>query len=393
MRPQFVDISEPRWQMRPARPEDASSIAALLNTVFGDWGDAATWVWKYKDPPAPLRLISAVAEVDGQLVGHYGIVPLSILYQGKQVRGAQAVDAAVLPEYRRQGILSSLAKLVLESAADAQASIIYAFPGLYSLNLNRQIGFQPVMIVPEMVRVLGAKSFFLDRLRSLPGDLRMLWCWRTQKTWSTDVIARLTRVRSSLLWIAAWMSAPVWQYNFPPGSIAVRKLEGFGQSFESFQAKKVLGLVKDCAYLSWRYCQHPDRAYLIWGAFEADHLVGYLVLHVAEFKSNICELEVLPGSENAIFALVEAAAHAAQEAGSLALGIWMTNHNPLHATLQKAGFISQHRLHKLAARHKRLSDQLYQIILYTRHLSEEAQKQFMDAREDWSLSMGDSDLV
>jgi len=383
--------------MRPTRPDDAPSIAALLNAVFGNWGDTATWSWKYEDLPAPFRLISAVAEADGRLVGHYGIVPVTIVHQGKLVRGAQAVDAAVLPEYRRQGILSALAKLVLDSAAGAQVSFIYAFPGLYSLNLNRRIGFQPVMIVPEMVRLLGSKKFFFETLRSLPDNLRAIWRWRYQKEWSPNVTARLTHFRSSLLWMVSWLSAPVWHRGVPASGITVRKLAGFDESFDQFcqlcQADKALGLVKGCAYLSWRYCQHPDRVYLIWGAFEAANLVGYLVMHVAEFKSSICELEYLPGNDKALFALVEAAAQAAQEAGSNVLGIWVSNHNPLHSALQKAGFISQHRLHQLAAKCKSLSARLYQIILYAGHLPVQSQKQFFEVIDNWSLSMGDSDLV
>ena len=383
--------------MRPSRLDDAPLIAALLNTVFGDWGDTAFWSWKYNDLPAPFRLISAVAEADGRLIGHYGIVPLTIVHQGKLIRGAQAVDAAVLPEYRRQGILSALAKLVLDSAADAQVSFIYAFPGLYSLNLNQRIGFQPVMIVPEMVRLLGASKFIYERLRSLPDDLGAIWRWRYQKVWSPNVITRLTDFRSSFLWTASWLSAPVWQRGVPSIGITVRKLVDFDKSFDQIcqldQADKALGLAKGRAYLSWRYCQNPARVYLIWGAFEARNLVGYLVMHVAEFKSSICELESLPGNDKALLALVETAAQAAQEAGSRVLRIWVSNNNPLHSSLQKAGFISQHRLHKLVAKSKHLSAKLYQIILYARHLPVKSQKQYLEVLDDWSLSMGDSDLV
>lgn len=75
----MMDIPDRLWSMRLARPDDASAIAALLSDVFGNWGDQATWSWKFEGSPAPYRLKSAVAEVDGRLVGHYGIVPVNMI--------------------------------------------------------------------------------------------------------------------------------------------------------------------------------------------------------------------------------------------------------------------------------------------------------------------------
>lgn len=397
MMPPTADDPGTRWTIRPAGADDAAAITSLLNAVFGNWGSEATWSWKYQESPAPYCLMTAVAEANGRLVGHYGIVPLSMVQNGKVIHGAQAVDAAVLPEFRRRGILFALAKLVLESAVEAGASFIYAFPGLYSLSLNRRIGFQPVMVVPEMVRLLSPGRFLCERVLSLPKDLRALWSWQHQHESSPDGIARLANFRSSCLWMLSWLSAPVWQRAVTVRGFTVRRLAGFDAAFDQFssaaQAGKNLGLVKGRAYLSWRYQQHPDRAYLIWGAFVGENLVGYLVLHIAEFKSSICELETLPGNENAVFVLVEAAGKAAREAGSNVLGIWVPDHNPLHSTLQKCGFISQRRLHHWLAKRKRLSAWLYQIIVYAGHLAVPLTEHFLKDIDHWSLAMGDSDLV
>ena len=393
----MMDIPDRLWSMRLARPDDASAIAALLSDVFGNWGDQATWSWKFEGSPAPYRLKSAVAEVDGRLVGHYGIVPVNMIQQGKVIRGAQAVDAAVLPEFRRQGMFATLAGQVFNAAADQQVDFIYARSGLFSLNLNRQIGFQPVMIVPEMILLLGSINFLGAQLRSLPGDLASFWRWRTQQDWSPEILARLDRFRSSLIWLVSWLNQPGLGRNIPVSDITIRKLTGFDDSFDHFwelcQPVKALGLVKDCAYLSWRYSQHPNRVYQILGAFEAGNLVGYLVLHKAKFKSSICELEILPGKDQAIFSLVQHAAQAAKESGSLALAIWVSNHSPLRLSLQKAGFNSQHSLHHLAAKHKSLSARFYKIIVHTEQLSAPIKEHCSEVIDGWSLSMGDSDLI
>jgi predicted N-acetyltransferase YhbS len=388
------ELPPKQWQVRLTKKQDAPAISALLNTVFGNWGDQATWSWKYEKTPTPFRLNSAVAAVDGRLVGHYGIIPLTISHHGKVIRGAQAVDAAVLPEYRRQGMMSTLARCVLEAAAEAQVPFIYAFPGLYSLKLNQRIGFQPVMFIPEMVRLLDAKRFLIERLRSFPTDMRTFWRWRYKGDWSPNVLARLTHLRTTFLWMLSWWSAPVWHHNMLANDFTVRRLSAFDASFDTFyQADVVLSLEKSADYLTWRYLQHPDQVYQSWGAYRSGDLVGYLVMNIAEFKCSICELAYLPNNEHVIFPLVETATRAAREAGRHLLSAWVSENNPLWPAFRKLGFISPYRLHRFAANCERLSAQFYQIILYTQHLHSQLKTQLLDDLRFWSLAMGDSDLI
>lgn len=389
-----MEMPERQWHVRPATKQDAPAIVDLLTTIFGNWGDLDTWSWKYENTPATFQLNSSVAEVDGRLVGHYGIIPLDISHRGKAIRGAQAVDAAVLPEYRRQGMMSMLAKYVLDEASDAQVHFIYAFPGLYSLNLNKRIGFQPVLFIPEMVRVLDTKRYLIERLRSFPQDVQAFWHWRYKGNWSPNILARLTNFRSTILWAFSWLSAPIRHHHVPIRDFDVHRLTTFDASFDRFcQSDPALRLVKSADYLTWRYLQHPDQKYLSWGAYHSDELVGYLVMKIAEFKCSICELAYLPGYENVVFPLVETASQAAREAGSNLLDIWVSVNSSMWAKLRKLGFISPYRLHRLAGKHDRLSAQLYQIILYSQHSPVGLQTRLFDDLRFWSLSMGDSDLI
>lgn len=124
-------------------------------------------------------------------------------------------------------MFATLAGQVFNAAADQQVDFIYARSGLFSLNLNRQIGFQPVMIVPEMILLLGSINFLGAQLRSLPGDLASFWRWRTQQDWSPEILARLDRFRSSLIWLVSWLNQPGLGRNIPVSDITIRKLTGF----------------------------------------------------------------------------------------------------------------------------------------------------------------------
>jgi GNAT superfamily N-acetyltransferase len=392
-----ADTSKRRWKVRPANLDDASSIVTLLNIVYGDWGNIETWLWKYKRNPTSKHLISAVAESEGRIVGHYGIVPLRIVHQGKVFQGAQAVDAAVLPEFRRQGMFLSLGNFVLNDAAGKGAYFTYAFAGLYSLNVNHELGFHPIMYKPEMVRILSPKEFIIENLNSLPVAVREYWRWRYQKDWSPKVIKHLAQYRLSFLWTISWLSAPVWRRTISVDGIDVESVEGFDSSFDRFfqvcQSNITFGLVKDSRYLTWRYLEHPDRDYHILVALEKGDMVGYMILFSAQDKSSICECEILSGKEQAVYALLEYAAIVARQAGSRVIDIWVADQNPMCNTLKKAGFISQHRLRQWATKWKSLSLMLYRIIIYTKHLPVQTQKQIDEDSDYWSLSMGDSDLV
>jgi len=397
MRPGSAGTQEPRWVVRPATETDVSEIVKLLNHVYGGWGDHNTWLWKYKRNSNLNTITSAVAEHQGNIIGHYGIIPARVIYQGEVLLCVQAVDAAVTPEFRRQGIFVSLGSFILENAIDEGAYFAYAFPGLNSLNVNYELGFHPIQYKPEMVRILKPKTFIIDLMTTFPSNLRDVWQWRYRNDRSPMIIKRLARYRLSMLWVLSWLSAPVWNRNFTGDGIDVKSAKIFDRSFEQFseicQSSITYGLVKDSSYLTWRYLEHPDREYQILIASEGGAMVGYLILHISPDKSSICECEILPGKEHAVFALLEYAGEIALQAGSRVIDIWVADQNPMCTAFQKAGFISQHRIRQWAAKWERLSSMLYQIILYTKHLPAQTQKELDIDSNYWSLSMGDSDLV
>ena len=388
---------ELRWVVRTATETDVSEIVKLLNHVYGGWGDHNTWLWKYKRNSKLNTITSAVAEHQGKIIGHYGIIPTRVIYQGEILQCVQAVDAAVSPEFRRQGIFVSLGSFILENAIGEGAHFAYAFPGLNSLNVNHELGFHPIQYKPEMVRILQPKKFIIDLLTTFPSNLHAVWQWRYRKDRSPKIIKRLARYRLSMLWVLSWLSAPVWNRGVSIDGIDVKSVETFDSSFDRFsqvcQSNITFGLVKDYSYLTWRYLERPDRDYHILVALEGGDMIGYMIMYYAQDKNSICECEILPGKEHAVFALLEYAGDVALIAGSRVIDIWIADQNPIYTALQKSGFISQHHIRQWAAKWESLSSMLYQIILYSKHLPAQTQKELDIDSSYWSLSMGDSDLV
>ena len=392
--------SQAEWHVRPAQPDDADGIVDLLNTVFGHWGDRHYWKWKYQMPPAPFRLSSAVADLNGHIVGHFGIVPLIGVLGGKEIRCAQTVDAAVLPAYRRCGIHSTLGRYVLGSAARAGVTWLYAFPGLFSLSLDQRLGYRSVAFVPEMVRILRPRQAVMLTLRLLPGDMRALWMTHRQMPWSPETTRRLARLRRSLLLLASWVTDPVLakRRQSPKFEIVEHDLaEGFDARFDTLWAQVCdsisLGIRKDANYLTWRYCANPRKCYRILVAKQGRELAGLLVLRQSRRMGEIAELMALPDHIDAVSSLLMAAVSHARRGGGLVLSAWSPAEHPYHASFRRAGFVSQRRLHSLSDHCPATARWLYQVADYARHLPPSQQKQLAEHTLSWSLTMGDSDLV
>ena len=91
--------------------------------------------------------------------------------------------------------------------------------------------------------------------------------------------------------------------------------------------------------------------------------------------------------------LLEAAIEQARSAGNILLSTWANDQHPGFAFLRQAGFSTPTNLFKLARSVPALARQLYQVIAFTEHLTQEQQDYLRCQMQASSFSMGDSDLV
>ena len=319
-----TDAPRQPWRIRAAEPGDAAAIVALLNEVYAPWGNLDLWRWKFLVPPASFRLPSAVAELDGRIVGHFGILPLDAVIGGAAVRGAQTVDAAVLPACRRGGIHSALGRYVLDHAAEGGAEFIYAFPGLWSIAIDERIGYRPVTFVPEMTRILQPRRALASMLRCLPGDLRALRAMRGRSPLPAGMVRRLVRLRRSLIFAASWaLESPLARKTrrapTPGAGVDFRELREFDERIEPLWRGLMpgigLGLCKEGSYLNWRYVRHPAASYTVLAAERRGELLGFTVTHQSGLRADIAELVVHPDRADVADLLLAAAVEQTRRAG------------------------------------------------------------------------------
>jgi GNAT superfamily N-acetyltransferase len=203
------------------------------------------WDWKYDANPmnrdgAPFVLLARDA---GRLVGMIGALPLRVWLAGSVRLVDGSGDFAVHPEYRRRGISRRiLARYYAESRLGLAWVNTLSERSASALTAARGIPLR------ELVRPLNLGHHVSPRVAR--------WVDRLSP-------AREARTRLRIEPIVA----------FDAGADAL---------WESARARERNQLVRDAAYLNWRFGTCPGAQYLMLAARDARRLAGYLVARVAE---------------------------------------------------------------------------------------------------------------
>lgn len=188
----------------------------------------AQWDWKYDANPFTRRADPHVllARADKMIVGLMTALPLRASVGGQEQWVWNAGDVFVHPQYQRRGIASRLLRTSIELEPFG-----FAWANGAAFQLATRKGFSP-----------GRRIF-------------------------------------------PWVAPVFLQRNGKPAEITIERLENFDDRFDSLweRAKSSQGvmLVRDRAYLQWRFASRPDAAYIILGAARGDQLLGYLIWRVA----------------------------------------------------------------------------------------------------------------
>jgi GNAT superfamily N-acetyltransferase len=116
-------VSTPRdWSVRPSTPDDGPAIVRLHELVFGRAMSLEHWRWQFLANPWSRAVVTVAVRPDGELVGHYALVPLRLDDGDANVVPQRLVAWSILsmihPEHQRQGVLRALAQAA-EALLDA----------------------------------------------------------------------------------------------------------------------------------------------------------------------------------------------------------------------------------------------------------------------------------
>jgi GNAT superfamily N-acetyltransferase len=155
------------WFIRVYQKGDEEGIFDLWEAVYpskerrrNEW--MMWWDWMYNQSPEGSKIW--VAEDNGKIVGQFACI-LTNLKVGKAVKkAALSVDTMTHPDYRHQGLMSTLERKGIDELAKASVDMIYGFPNESSYPMDLKIGFFSVASLRSMVMIFNWKNVLRTRI-------------------------------------------------------------------------------------------------------------------------------------------------------------------------------------------------------------------------------------
>lgn len=342
---------------RAGRADDFA-LRKFLSDQFG-LISTERWTWFFRDNPDGDACIAA-GRVGGEWVGMNAVVPRNMTRRGAPLVAGQDSYLVTHSGYRRRGIMRQVVVRNWEESERDGIDLVFIFqardnpsrPGFV------RCGARDLGRVVQRLRVLDA-SYLLRRKIPIPG-----------------LAALLAPLANAVL--RAFEPAPSSAFR---AVIAPRFDERFTELWRRVAPSLDCAFARDAEWLTYRFCDHPEKTYEILALEGADRLSGYAVLeHRPDsgdqpMKTMVIDyLAEVDGSAGAD--LLAAIFRRAREAKSAAVYAWIDEPAPWFDAFRRAGFVRQKGVHgvflnRASARRPDLAE---------------------IGLGSWYLSMGDSDL-
>lgn len=221
------------------------------------------WLWRYKNNP--YGFLTVVAEHNGQIVGHMGLFLVDIKVGNKIIKGSQASELFVHPDFRRQGMFLAIGKALMKKALDEGVFLTYGFPNEPAYHGHLKYGWFDVSMIPVLVTYLNT----YEAIKLKAAKLRM---------------APLTKQFSRFI---DYFYSKKREHKFPStGNVSITEASCFDEYINEFwnrvSKNYVTIVVRDRKYLNWRYFDRPDVKYSVLLAEKAGQIEGFLVMSTQE---------------------------------------------------------------------------------------------------------------
>jgi GNAT superfamily N-acetyltransferase len=322
------------WEISSYQEGDKEGILALIRDEYGDTdladGDYFDWLRAACPPDIHQWLVREKAT--GRVISAGTSVAARAVWQGREIGALLGFNIVVAPEYRRQGIHTALTKQTREDVKKAGYCLTTVFPNPKSMpQLARSDNFHLVSQVPLLVRPLDMRTLMQERV----GNPLLVW-------------------GGTLGWAVAGRT--LWREQRQPHDGQPMQISadtvldgGYDRFWSEVRTKYDLMLVRDRAFLQWRFCDIPTRSYQLLSARQADRILGYIVLYQANIRGImsgiIADFMVLPGAlgDRAGSYLLAATLQQFKKAQVPLTGGLMLPHTQEYALMRRAGYLNAPR--------------------------------------------------
>ena len=204
--------------IRPYRSGDEAGVLSLWKAAFGKEISPPLWRWKYLENPYPVQIGLAVGEDDRVLV-MYGGIPYRANWKENRVSITHLMDIMSDPECRGSGLFVKTGMGFFDLFAGPERTCFYyGFPGKYHFDIGKK--YLEYTDLENGVSFLRAETGALAQNSRRPGG-------RIERIMDAD--------------------------------------DAFDGLWERCGKDYPLAVIRDSAFLRWRFFEHPLREYEVWG--------------------------------------------------------------------------------------------------------------------------------
>lgn len=277
------------WKVRLYQEGDEIGIVNLLKLVFPESEyNMRRWLWKYKANPR--GFMAVVGEHRGEIVGHMGLVLVDLKVGNGIIRGSQACDLCIHPDFRRQGMFLAIGKTLMMKASEKEVFLTYGFPNEPAYYGHIKYGWFDVARIPVLVTYFNSYRVLAEKYN----PLRTL----------DPLTKRFSR-------IVDYFFSKRRKLEFSSiKDLRITEVSRFDERINDFwnrvSKNYSIIVVRNLKYLNWRYFERPDVDYDVLLAEKAGQIEGYLVLSKRKSESQKAGyiVDVLSSSKDVFLNLV-----------------------------------------------------------------------------------------
>lgn len=244
---------------------DADDIDSILDLNKSEYGPTdilvtpADFIWRHDQNPAGQALIPVIKNSANQVVGCIWIVPLRIRIKGSVHLGATGTNLLIHPQYRNSFVYTKLMRQFNRTLKKQNFPLHFSFVSEDEYQRRRRHNPETAWTVPLLVKPLSVSLL-------------------AQSNWGRRWPGRLVKPIDRL----ASLFSGQHRSKHAQADIEVRAVDQVDESFDRFwhnlQDKYPVMLIRDQAFLAWRFTNISHRQYQIFVAQKEAEMLGYLVL-------------------------------------------------------------------------------------------------------------------
>lgn len=277
-------------------PAEEPQLIATANRILTEAGthnaaiyDQVYWNWQYKQLPTGKTIVYGVW--DGpKLIGYYHVPVFRCSVNGVEKLVGNIQDVAIDTTYRGGGLFRQLAEFANKDLDGSDVDLLYTFPNGKSIHtFLKYNGFGAVSAVPTLLRPVRSSGIIRSKVNLLGIEKVVGWVvdqfvglLANSPQAANAVIERITEVTDEVEAV-----------------------------FAEYATRYPNHLIRDKAWLTWRYFESVRGKHHILGLREAGKLTAVVVLKEDEMLGNpslfIMDLAHVKGKETALLYLVDQA--------------------------------------------------------------------------------------